>query len=196
MVLNNEFEHEHRPTMKYSRLIVAGVLALLVLPAQLSQGQRIERLPGYFDFDALERAVDAETTLEVNIKGALLRMAAEAARVEDDLLAEMLLKLQGIQVRGYTLSDAEVEDLQDQIGRFARELSDEGWERVVRVREEDEYVEMMVRDTSGERVEGMVVFVLGEGTNETVFVNIVGQIDPEDIGRIGRRFRIRVLEDL
>ncbi len=182
--------------MNYRTLFLALTFALLVLPAGLSSAQRIENLPGYFDFDELERIVGAETTLEVNFKGAILRMAAEAARIEDDTLADMLLKLKGIQVRGYTLDRDARKALENRIGPLFRQMTDGGWERVVRVRNDGEFVEMLIRDTTGERVEGLIVFVIGGGENETVFVNIVGEIDPEDIGRLGRRFRIGALEVL
>ncbi|MBO6573974.1 MAG: DUF4252 domain-containing protein [Rhodothermales bacterium] len=182
--------------MTYRTVFSTLMLLAMLGVAGSAQAQRIERMPGYFDFDELERIVGAETTLEVNVKGALLRMAAEAARIEDDTLADMLLKLVAIQVRGYTLDYESREVLRDRVGPLARKLSEDGWDRVVRVSEDGEFVEMLVRDTSGERVEGMMVFVIQSGDNGTVFVNIVGEIDPEDIGRIGRRFRIDVLEDL
>ncbi len=182
--------------MNHRTLFLSLIVALLVLPAGLSSAQRIESLPGYFDFKELENIVGAETTLEVNFKGAILRMAAEAARIEDDTLADMLLKLRGIQVRGYTLDRSARKELETRIGPLFRAMSDDGWDRVVRVRDDDEFVEMLIRDTTGERVEGLIVFVIGGGENETVFVNIVGEIDPEDIGRLGRRFRIGALEGL
>lgn len=182
--------------MNYRTLFLAFALTLVVIPASVSNAQRIESLPGYFDFDELEDIVGVETTLEVNFKGAILRMAAEAARIEDDTLADLLLKLKGIQVRGYTLDEDSRKALENRIGPLFRQMTDDGWDRVVRVRDEEEFVEMLVRDATGERVEGLIVFVIGGGPNETVFVNIVGEIDPEDIGRLGRRFRIGALEAL
>ncbi|NNE71727.1 MAG: DUF4252 domain-containing protein [Rhodothermales bacterium] len=182
--------------MTHRQFLLALLIGLLAIPAGSASAQRIEDYPGYFDFRQLEDVVGAETTLEVNFKGAILRMAAEAARIEDDTLADMLLKLRGIQVRGYSLDRSARKALEDRIGPLASQLAADGWDRVVRVRDDDEFVEMLIRDTTGERVEGMMVFVIGGGDNETVFVNIVGEIDPEDIGRLGRRFRIGALEDL
>lgn len=182
--------------MNYRKPLLALLLGLLMIPVASVTAQRIESYPGYFDFRQLEDIVGAETTLEVNFKGAILKMAAEAARIEDDTLADMLLKLRGIQVRGYTLDRQARKALEDRVGPLASQLARDGWERVVRVRDDNEFVEMLIRDTTGERVEGMMVFVIGGGDNETVFVNIVGEIDPEDIGRLGRRFRIGALEDL
>jgi hypothetical protein len=171
-------------------LFVAAMTAVLVLPAR---GQ-VESEPGYIDLGDLESIMQTETTLEVNVKGALLRMVTEAARIEDEALADMLSKLRGVFVRGYSV-DYLPSEARDRVASVSGNLEADGWERVVRVRENDEYVEMLML-SDGERIEGMVVFVMETGENSTVFVNIVGEIEPEDISRVGRRFRIRVLEDM
>mgnify|MGYP005719244871 CR=1 FL=1 len=41
---------------------------------------------------------------------------------------------------------------------------------------------------------GIVVLVV-ERDGEAVFVNIVGEIDPEDVGRLGHNWEIHGLED-
>ena len=50
--------------------------------------------------------------------------------------------------------------------------------------------------TAGRVIAGMVVMVVSPEDDETVFVNIVGQIDPEQIGRIGRKFDIDPLDEM
>jgi len=40
-----------------------------------------------------------------------------------------------------------------------------------------------------------VVMVLEPGEDETIFLNIVGEIDPAQIGRIGRRFDLDLAYD-
>ena len=42
----------------------------------------------------------------------------------------------------------------------------------------------------------MVVMVVAPGDDETVFVSIVGEIDPEQIGRLGRKFDIEPLDGM
>ncbi|MEX0601036.1 MAG: DUF4252 domain-containing protein, partial [Rhodothermales bacterium] len=77
----------------------------------------------------------------------------------------------------------------------AKELEAQGWETVVRVREEDQRVNvyMKVRD---DVIAGLVVMVLEPDDEEgAVFVNIVGDINPEQIGRIGRALDIDPLSN-
>ncbi len=42
----------------------------------------------------------------------------------------------------------------------------------------------------------MVVMSVEAGSDQAVFVNIVGDIDPEQIGRIGQKFQIKGMREL
>ncbi|MGB1048446.1 MAG: DUF4252 domain-containing protein [Rhodothermales bacterium] len=48
----------------------------------------------------------------------------------------------------------------------------------------------------GDGVAGMVVMSVEAGSDQAVFVNIVGDIDPEQIGRIGQKFQIKGMREL
>ena len=47
----------------------------------------------------------------------------------------------------------------------------------------------------GDNIDGLVVMVVSDD-DEAVFVNVVGTIDPAQIGRIGHSFRIDALDDI
>lgn len=153
----------------------------------------VERDPGYVNFADVESWFSQEATMEVNIKGALLKLVAEASRYDDPELASMLGKLKAIQVRGYTLTPAQVDGISRRTSDFSKRLEGRGWDTVARVREDGEDVHMYVR-ASEDAIDGLVVMVVAPGENETVFVNIVGNINPEEIGRIGRKFDIGPLD--
>ena len=65
----------------------------------------------------------------------------------------------------------------------------------VRVREEDEDVHIYMLPGKGDNIDGLVVMVVTDD-DEAVFINVVGTIDPVQIGRIGHSFRIDALEDI
>jgi len=153
----------------------------------------VERDPGYVNFADVESWFNQEATMEVNIKGALLKLVAEASRYDDPELASMLGKLKAIQVRGYTLTPEQVDGISRHASDYSRRLEGSGWDTVARVREDDEDVHMYVK-ASDDAIDGLVVMVVAPGENETVFVNIVGNINPEEIGRIGRKFDIGPLD--
>ncbi len=146
--------------------------------------------------EVIPATIDLEPSLEVHIKGAILRLAAAATEREDPELAEMLLGLRAIRVYGYSAdfwNDGLVSDLQDLAAGMAAELDAGGWDIMIRVRERDERVHVYLREIDTV-IQGMMVMVIDE--EEAVFINITGTLDPAQIGRIGSRFDIDALEDL
>jgi hypothetical protein len=173
-------------------LAAAPAATLSVRPAA---AQDLRNEAGYLDLDGIDGWFEDEPWLEVNIRGALLRLVTEAARGEDPELTGILEKLKAIEVRGYPLTPAQFDDIGQRTGSLARELEDRGWETVVRVREDEQRVNifMMVEEDA---IAGLVVMVLEPDDEEgAVFVNIVGDINPEEIGRIGRQFNIDPLSN-
>lgn len=169
---------------------LAMAIPLLVVGRASAQAQDQR---GFVDIAQVEAWFADEPTIEVNIRGALLNLVAEASRFEDPELSEMLKRLKSIQVRGFELrgTDPEIVRRSDDLGRS---LESQGWETIVRVRDDGEVVHMYLL-ASGDTIEGMVVLAMDEYDDEAVFVNIVGEIRPDQIGRIGRRFNIGVLDD-
>lgn len=168
-----------------ARILLCITLGLVTLTAQAQD--RVEEDPGYIDFADIESWFNASPTIEVNIKGALLRLVAEASRYEDPDLAELLFKLKAIQMRGFPLRGSQYKDVERHADGMAQRLRDDGWDTVMRVRDYEERVDMYLK-MHGEKIAGLVVMVVEPGEDETVFVNIVGDIDPEQIGRLGRKF--------
>ena len=170
-------------------------LALAAPPGMVHAQERLEREPGYFDLAAVEGWFDGEPWLEVNIKGALLKLVAEASRYEDPELTDLLNKLKAIQVRGYPLSWSQYETIERQTSTLAKRLETQGWDTGARVRERDERTDVYMK-VHGGNIAGLAVLVLEPGSDDgAVFVNIVGQIDPEQIGRLGSKFNIGPLKD-
>lgn len=156
----------------------------------------LRKEPGYLDLAAVEEWFDTEPWLEVNIKGALLSLITEASKAEEDPeLTSILSKLKAIEVRGYPLKASMFEDIDRRTSLLAKRLEAQGWETVVRVRENDERVNVYLK-SDGKTIAGLVVMVLDPTDDDgAIFVNIVGDIDPQQIGRIGQKFNIDPLTD-
>ena len=174
--------------------ILLSLLLLVVFVGQVQAQDRLEDEPGYYDLSGLEYWFDTEPRLEVNVKGALLRLVAEASRFEDPELANLLLKLKAIQVRGYETRRSQFREISAQTAEIGKKLENRGWDTLVRVREDDERVDMYVK-VHDDIIAGMVVMVVEPGDDGTIFLNIVGEIDPEQIGRIGRKFNLGHIEE-
>lgn len=172
-----------------------GALLVGCLSGAAYAQNNLHNEPGYIDLSAVEKWFDGEAKVIVNVKGALLNLVAEASRYEDPELADLLQRLKSIQVRGFNLSRSDRRAVEGHVSEMARRLDAEGWDTVVRVREDDENVDIFVR-VDQDVIAGMMVMVVTPREDESFFVNIVGEIDPAQIGRLGRKFDIGPLDDM
>lgn len=172
-------------------LMLAGLL--FASPAQAQND--LDREIGYIDFDRLDALFPTLPRVEVNVKGSLLRLAVEASRHEDAQLAEVLSRLRAVQVRMYELPADDAGTLERHVGDITRGLTRGGWDTVVRVRGDDQNIDVHLRE-AGDLISGLMVSVIDNSSKEATFVNIVGNIDPAEIALIGRRFNIQPLSTL
>jgi len=144
-------------------------------------------MPGYVDFAALAK-IGEEAKVEVNLKSPMLGLVSKFVGDDDPELREMLANLTLVRVRVYNLTPAIEKEFLTAGTETIRRLDKSGWERIVRVRDEGEHVDIYFKPSSNaEWIEGVLIIAVD---NEAVFVNIVGQIRPEDVGRIGEHFDI------
>lgn len=137
----------------------------------------------------------SRATVEVNVEGALMRMVEAASRQEDPELADLLARLDGVFVLGYELKETTMDQFDQLATDMGNNLADDGWTVVMRTRDIVENTHFYVR-LEGDGVTGMVVISVEAGSDQAVFVNIVGDIDPEQIGRIGQKFQIQGMREL
>jgi hypothetical protein len=128
----------------------------------------------------------------VNLEGPLLRLVAEATRGEDSDLSSVLASLKSIQVQVFPLAGVDAGSVKTKIGRAVRWLEERGWHATVRVREQDKETYIYLKEMDG-KIAGLSLLSLDPG-NEAVVINIVGRIDPAQIGRLGRTLSIEQLE--
>lgn len=167
-------------------LAFCGLFAVLLSPGAFAQ-------PSGLSPANLDALFNEEARVEVNLRGAILRLVAEASRNDEPEFASMVDDLRGIFVRQYALSSAR-SSAPGQIRELARSFERDGWETLVRVRDDGEDV-FIYLDTSGDVINGLVVMSLDEEEDEATFVTIDGRIDPAQIGRLGSTFDVPELED-
>ncbi len=176
---------------------IAMILAIAVLalaPTTVSGADKdYSKLPGYVDFDAMGIFKDVESSVEVFLKGSLLALVREAVKDEDPDLSEMLANIQYVRVQVFPLDDVDSDQVTTKTNQIAKELEKKGWEIAVRVRDDDEHVYVYLLPGKNDNLEGLVVMVVEED-DEATFVNIVGDIDPATIGRLGRSFDIDAID--
>lgn len=146
--------------------------------------------PGYIDFESITAAY-GEPRVMVNIGGSLLRLA-KAMDHHDPMAEEALEHLESVRIHVYD-TFGETADAQARMGEIRERLKPEQWEQIVRVREEQDAVDIYVKQ-SGERIQGLVLMAVdGE---EAVFINVLGDIDPAELQKIASHMNVDVDIDL
>ena len=165
-----------------------GVLAMTILlacGAAAAQGSTSH--PGYFPSEEMGIFVQGDLEVDINLEGAMLQVAAGAMQEDgeaDDSAAfvELVSGLDRVRVQVGSPSGADAAAIASSFEKAVSTLEAAGWNRILRVSEEDERVELFARDDGG-RIAGLTLLV-NDGGDEVVLVNILGDIDPVLLGRV------------
>ncbi len=175
--------------MKTKLLPLAALGALLftvALPAAETAGT--------VDFGKFSPSGDAQF-VEVDIKSNLINMVARLAETQEPEIARFLRNIQGVRVNVIGLTDENRTDTKGRIESVRSQLTGKGWDRIVTVKESNEDVGVFIKLRGEEAVEGVVVTVIN-GDREAIFVNIVGDIKPEQIAKLGETLHIDPLKEI
>lgn len=183
------------PLLLTLSVLLAPAAAVAAEPAAAAPPKpaplKLSDQPGYLPLADLGLFSSDEISMEINLEGPLLRMVAGATRKEDPGFASVISSLQGIQVRVFPVAAAAQDSFKGKIGRAARWLEDRGWHSTMRVRERDNEVYIYLKESGG-KIQGLTL--LAVDPSEAVVINIVGRIDPDEIGRLGQRLNMPQLE--
>lgn len=143
--------------------------------------EKLEDHPGYVDLKARDIFGDVEPTVEVLLDGPLLRMMAGASGKDDSEAGKMLASLKLIRVNAFPITEGSGE-VAAKFEALSKRLVKDGWSRIVHVKEDEKTVNVFIR-ADEEVFQGLVV--LAAESDEAVFVNIVGDVDPRMLAKLG-----------
>lgn len=169
---------------------LAGALAALISLPAMAQEDELKNLPGYVDFGQLQ-SVYGEPKVMVNIGSLLLGLATVATR-DDPEAAQLLSGLEGVRVNVYSTGGQTAPAL-EQINHVKDLLRAADWEPIVQVNEDGEQVQIFMK-ADGEGMQGLTVMAVDD--EEAVFVNLLGSIDPKNLGAIMDNFDVNVDVDI
>jgi hypothetical protein len=141
---------------------------------------------GYFSFDDIA-GLDSEPTVEIDLGPDMLRFFGEAAKesVQDTSGLEGITNVRVRVYEGIGGSEAELLKFVDDTSRT---LESAGWSSVIRVNEDGERVRIFMKPAAAGAnqggIEGITLMVVDTGGDEAVFINVAGDIRPEQLGRI------------
>jgi len=167
------------------KLLLMCLAGMLALPA-MAQEDALKAFPGYVDFGDL--SMFGEPNIQIAIGGSLLGLISSVTASEDPEAAALFSRLEGVRV--IVFEDQQGPDgAVSLVKEVSASLSKKGWESVVTVNSNEEQVRIFMK-INEDQVEGLTVMALEE--DEAVFVNIIGDLNPAELGRVMENFDIDV----
>lgn len=181
--------------MRYSQFIFCTLLAMTLGQPLAAQPDDIASHPGFVDFSELDEIAGQEPSVEISLKEPLLNIVTSVMRNNDEQVADFISTLSRVTVRVFDSSGIDTARMSETMSAIAQRLDTDRWDRVIRVREGSEHVDVYFKlSANADLIQGIAIMVTEPG--ETVLVNIVGDISPSDISAIGARFDIDELSDM
>lgn len=179
---------------KISLFLILFILLLYNAPYVFSQEtDDFKNYPSYVDFNQFDFFKNHEKKVEVFIRPSILKFAAKATSKEDPELSNLLENLKMISVDVFQMDDIKVQEIKSIIDNVSKKLKSKNLEKIVSVKDEKDYVEIFTHIV-GDKFSGIVIMALNG--KEAVFVNIIGDIKPEQLEKLGGKFNIPNLKNM
>jgi hypothetical protein len=160
--------------MKLGSALLFGALLAATAPARAQGDFSFGEIPG----------LDAEPSVEIDLNPTMMGLFSEAAKGADNDAAAALAGVTNVRVRVYEGISADIEDVLKFVDDTSTRLERDGWHTVVRVREDGEHVRIFMRPGTDATISGLTIMVADSGSDEAVFINVAGAIQPAQLGRI------------
>ena len=179
--------------MKQNSLRTAAAVVAFSIAAFTAQAAS----PGYVDIGKF-KATDGCQFVEVNVHAPLLKFASAFVGKDEPEVAELIRAIKHVRVNVVGFNEKTRDETTSRVEGVRHELSSQGWTEMVTVKEAEgtENVAVFVKMAENDSIEGLVVTVIDSGKKEVVFVNLVGNINPEQLATLGKRLNIDPLAHL
>ena len=161
------------------------------------------KFPGYVDFESITKFMSGDNVTEINLDANLLKMLSKMGGEDNKDFTGVVSGLKLIRVNSFGLDAANEKEIKDKITSIDQSLMSKNWQRIVKVKEHGEYTNVYVLPSSDyENFLGLCVTAIdshgkkGKGGPEATFVNIVGNINMSQLGKLGDKFNIHALEKM
>ncbi len=126
----------------------------------------------------------------------MLKLASVFTQNKDPEISAFIASLERVRVNVIEADGESRADAVTQVETLRADLDAKGWNRIVTVRESSgDDVAVFVQQGADDAIRGVVVTVLG-GNGEAVIVNVVGDVQLEQLARLGQRLNIDPLKEL
>ena len=181
---------------KLITIVIAMLLITVTINAQNKSDYSSE--PGYVNFGDLSKFMQGDRVTEINLEANILKMLSKLGGEDDPDFNALVGNLKLIRVNSFGIDDKNQSEVMQKIASIDKDLTSKKWERIVKVKDRGENTNIYILPASDyENVLGLVVASVDDNRRkegrEATFVNIVGKINMEQLGKLGDKFNIPTL---
>ena len=173
---------------------ILSVFVLLSATSLMAQEKDYSGYAGFANFGDLTALQDGEMVTEILIEEKLLRMVAKFTK-DDEELSDLIGGLKLIKVNTFEVTPSNSEELMDRAKSIDKDLMAKNWDRIVKTKSRGEVANVYIKTAGEDEFVGITVVTVDEG-GEAAFVNIVGSINMDTLGKLGQKFDIPGLDDI
>ena len=114
---------------------------------------------------------------------------------DDPELSDLINGLKLIKVNTFEVTPNNEVELMNRAKSIDKDLMNKNWDRIVKTRSKNEVANVYIKTQGDDEFVGITVVTV-DGGGEAAFVNIVGSINMETLGKLGQKFDIPGLDDI
>ncbi|HHY85950.1 MAG TPA: DUF4252 domain-containing protein [Verrucomicrobia bacterium] len=174
-----------------NRMTLTAAIAALALTCSTRAADTQQ--PGFVDFGTFAPPSSGGSFVEVNIGKTLISLASRMIPEDEPEVSRLLNGLHLIRVNVVGIDDSNRADLEKRAKDIRSKLDKDGWERVVAAIQQDRDVGLYIKAQGEDAIAGLAMVVI-EPQAQAVFINVVGNIRPEQLAMVGERMNIEQLK--
>lgn len=181
-----------RTVLLHSLIMILFLCAGSPKIGRTQEDESYKNHPGYVDLSSVPDLGETESTVEIFLTPGLAKLMGameEGDRAAEDLFSGLKL------IKVYTF-DTKANDrsrLAHKIDELSKKLVSGKWERFLRAKDKSGRAEIFTK-SEDKKLQGVVVLSMDD--EEAAFVNIVGTMDFETLGKLSKKFDIPELDTL
>lgn len=170
------------------------VLIFLNGTTLMAQNTEYSKEPGYFDFSKLISMKSGDLVTEIYLEEPMLKMLAKMSESKEESLSAAVSALKLIYVNEFMIDKNQKDKFESTVESIDKELQSQKWDRIIRTKRTENLANVYVKKVANDEFVGLIVIALDKEGKAT-FVNIVGKVDLETIGKVSKEFHIPHLDD-
>lgn len=192
--------------MKKSVVLSLALVLFAVVSAFPQDKTDYSGMPGYVDFGNLAKYMSGDKVTEINLDANMLKMLSNLGGEDSLGFKSVVGGLKLIKVNSFGINYANEKEIMQKITSIDEQLTGKNWQRIIKVKDRGEYTNVYILPSKDyQDFMGLVVAsVKAKGERgkmsdknsdkgkegEATFVNIVGKINMEQLGKLGSKFNI------